>query len=150
MVLVAKSSLLKVVVNDSSKFWIFGAILCCPFTEIKVFIKRIKNTFFNLKSFWIKGFTTLLFLTWDGNLFVGNAGRQTEPIPIPLNFGIVEKIACVWWIRQNKTSIAIKNFIFEIFFYCLKTEIDTVRVNFLNLYSRFIKYESGLEKLYLI
>lgn len=66
------------------------------------------------------------FFTWGVNLFVGRDGRQAEPIPNSLNLGILENIACVWSIRQNKTSIAIKNFIFEILFLdCWKTEIDT-------------------------
>ena len=75
------------------------------------------------------------FHTWGVNLFVGKDGRQAEPIPNLLNLGILENIACVWSIRQNKTSIAIKNFIFEILFLdCWKTEIDTCS----NKFSQFI------------
>ena len=103
--MLSSSLFLKVILNNCSEFRIVGTILCGPISKIQIFIEWIENTFYSLKQIG-NVLQCCLSHTCDWvDLFVGKAGRQTDPIPSPLNLGIAENIASDEFISKNKASI---------------------------------------------
>ena len=113
--MLSSSLFLKVILNNCSEFRIVGTILCGPISKIQIFIEWIENTFYSLKQignvlhfnmFLERVLQCYLSQTCDWvDLFVGKAGRQTDPIPSPLNVGIAENIASDEFISKNKAFI---------------------------------------------